>query len=161
MKRFSFVMLAVAAAVCAVCWLGCGEGDNGNPADNSGNNSNNSGNNNGNGNNNNGGDANHDGRLINADNEAWLQGNSCESATGGLVFESNGDVTRRARHSGVWVLDRFGGTWRTDGNKLTINIHGGEEQQIVTYEISNGTLTLTDDSNRATYKKCSGVVVGG
>jgi len=33
MKRFSFKMLAVAAAVCAVCWLGCG-GDDNNPSNN-------------------------------------------------------------------------------------------------------------------------------
>ena len=38
MKRFSFKMLAVASAVCAVCFFGCGGGDDNNPADNNGDN---------------------------------------------------------------------------------------------------------------------------
>jgi len=153
------LLLAGVLAVGSVCWLGCGGGDDNNPADNSGNNSNNS--------NNNGGDANHDGRLINAANgEAWLEGRSCESATHGFIFKSNGDLINFGRGDGgddggpwtVWTEVM----WRTDGNKLTMRNPSFERGETATYEVSNSTLTLTNDSNQATtYKKCSGVVVGG
>ena len=150
MKRFSFKMLAVMSAVCAFCWLGCGGGDNGNPADNSGNN--------------NGGDANHDGRLINAANEVWVDASvSCASprdGQDGTIFASNGDVfglDYRDRDGGVWVKKNGVWSWLTDGNKLIVD---GKSYQ---YEMSNGTLTIIRDSDgkRETSKKCTGVTIVG
>jgi len=158
MKRFSFVMLAVAAAVCAVCWLGCGGGDNGNPADNSGNNNSNNSNNNGN---NNSGDANHDGRLINAVNEVWVNG-GCASGIGGYIFKSNGDAPQlRIRDDGTWKVDDRN-MWRTNGDKLIIWKEGREEINY-SYEVSNSTLTMIriDWDTRNTYAKCGGLTIVG
>jgi len=146
MKRFSFKMLAVAAAVCAVCWLGCGGGDNGNPADNSGNN-------NGNGN---------SGSLILGNDEAWVKGGSCASANFGMVFKSNGNAITLERNDGVWSVDKEM-TWRIDGDKLMItNPYSGRDEPLW-YEISNGTLKVKDDVGDPwiTFSKCSGVTVGG
>ena len=148
MKRFSFKMLAVAAAVCAGCWLGCG-GDDNNPANNNGNN------------NNTVGDANHDGKLICGNGEVWMElneGYNCASPTkgnDGVEFKSNSDVfVLDYEDNGVWERHEKS-TWRTDGNTLVFG--NGPSEQSVTYEISNDSLTLT--INRATFKKCGGVTV--
>jgi len=154
MKRFSFKMLAVAAAVCAGCWLGCGGGDNGNPADNSGNNSNNSGNNN------NGGDVNHDGRLICGNGEAWVSWRGGDGACGAedlrIILTSDGVFIKYEydRGDGVWWERRS--TWRTEGNKLIVGDHSGQQ-----YEISDGKLKVFEDNRWNTLTKCNGVVVGG
>ena len=156
MKRFSFVMLAVAAAVCAVCWLGCGGGDNGNPADNSGNNNSNNSNNNGN---NNGSPS---AGLVCASGEAWMSGGggSCGSATDGLIFKSNGDLVDIGLHDNVWVLEHTY-SWQTNGNKLLVTKNNGTVDEI-TYDVSNGALTMTFDSGKQSKynRKCSGVTVG-
>jgi len=126
MKRFSFVMLAVAAAVCAVCWLGCGGGDNGNPADNSGNN------------NGNGGDANHDGKLICGNGEAWAEvheGYSCASPKNGNIgieLKSNSAYDLKY-DDGVWKRHPDNSPWRTNGNKLIISNPSGEKSISTNY----------------------------
>jgi len=153
MKRFSFKMLAVAAAVCAVCWLGCGGGDDNNPADNSGNNS---GNNNSN---NNGGPS---AGLVCVDGEAWLKlkGNSScaspSSGTDGVEFKSNGDMFQSDyKSNGVLKRSNKKFTWRTDGNTIIITNASGEESS-VPYEMSNGTLTL---DNGSLLTKCRGLTI--
>jgi hypothetical protein len=151
---------AAAAALCLLLLIGCGGGDNGNPADN------NTGGNNTGGNNNNGGDANHDGKLINAANEVWLSG-GCESGTGGYIFKSNGDALniRFSSSNGDWRVDDRR-MWRTNGDKL-ITWKEGREEVNYTYEVSNSTLTLIriwDDGSpetRNTYTKCSGLTIVG
>jgi len=145
MTRFTFNRLGrtllMLTAVIAVGLTGCGGDDNPN--------------------NGGGGGGNHDSRLVNANGEAWLEGSSCASARSGYIFKSNGDFI---------VLDDYGNdylevageaaTWRTDGNKLIgrSTVSGGEESAL--YEISNGSLILTnEDGDRMPYKKC-GVNVG-
>jgi len=154
MKRFSFKMLAVAAAVCAVCWLGCG-GDDNNPADNNGNNSNNSGNNNG---------SNRDSRLVCNNGEAWLQGTSCESAEMGIVLKSNGDWIELVRDDEDGILRRKERTlkWRTDGGKIILTDERGYElSETFPYEVlSDGGLIVTDSGKRRSHIKCSGVTAG-
>jgi len=130
--------LALAAVVCLI---GCGGGDNGNPADN-------------------GGNANHDGKLITANGEAWLmKGVSCESAIVGIILESDGGyIYISLNANGTWSTGDVR-TWRTDGNKLILA--KGSNETIFQYELSNDTLTLTnDDGENALFMKC-GVTVGG
>jgi uncharacterized protein (TIGR02145 family) len=154
MKRFSFKMLAVASAVCAVCWLGCGDGGGGgeNPANN------NTGGNNTPGNNNNGGDATHDGRLINADGEAWVAwrggDGECGSENLRIILTSDGVYIKYEREDGVWRERRS--TWRTEGNKLIVGSSSGHQ-----YEVSDGKLKVFEDNRWNTLSKCNGVVVGG
>jgi hypothetical protein len=163
MKIFTFAKLGrtllIAAAVGAVCWLGCGSGGGGNPADDGGNNSNNGGNNSNN-------YGSHDSRLVNANGEAWVQvheGYSCASpkeGNDGIVFKSNGDLLDLEYEDGVWTLDHAW-TWQTNGNKLTTTRTQGDIM-VHTYEVSNNSLTLVKESgSRYDFKKCSGVVVGG
>jgi len=147
MKASIVKMAAVSAALafCAFCWLGCGGGDNGNPADNSGN-----------GNNNNGGDATHDSKLICVDGEAWMRGN-CESDADNVVFKSNGKAFELAYIDGVLKVVEDWGTWRTNGNKLIIS--GSEFMQ---YDVSDGNLIFTDNGGRQyKYIKCNGLTIVG
>jgi hypothetical protein len=147
MKRFTFktlgrTLLTLTAVLSLGLWLsGCGGDDNGNPADN-------------------GGDATHDGRLICGNGDVWMIGSSCESATRGQIYKSNGVAMQVDRNDGIWSVG-VEITWRTDGNKLILYFTSGQ-RIIVTYEISNGSLTLiSDDGSRGTLKKCSGVTIGG
>jgi len=77
MKRFSFKILAVAAAVCAVCWLGCGGGDD-NPADN----------NNRSNNNNNGGGS-YD--YVNLGGKKWMKKNLNIATTDSKCYGEGGE----------------------------------------------------------------------
>jgi len=144
MNRFTFTKLGrtllMLTAVTAFGLLGCGGDDNQN--------------NNGGG----GGEANHDSRLVCGKGEAWLHGSSCASADLGHIYKSNGVAMQVRPNDGVWSVTAEV-TWRTDGNKLTLNARGQELSG--TYEISNGTLITTDDDGPHTFKKCGGLTIIG
>ncbi|MDR2555489.1 MAG: copper resistance protein NlpE [Fibromonadaceae bacterium] len=146
--------LSAALALALTFTLSCsGGGDSGgdNPANNSTP-----------GNNNNGGGINRDSRLVNASGEAWLVGSSCESADDGVVFKSNGDFRElNSNDDGTW-REKGSNTWRTDGSKIILtNARGEDKNENFPYEISDGSLILTDSGRRVTHKKCSVVIVGG
>ena len=145
--QFSKLALSAALALAMAFTLSCsGGGDNGNPADNSGNNSNNGG-------------TNRDSRLVNASGEAWLSGNSCELASGGFIFKSDGDLIWLKHYDdGHWDVTGTT-TWRTDGNKIIGMLKCCSVGQYP-YEISNSSLILTDGDDSVPFKKC-GVNVGG
>jgi len=152
MKRFSFKMLAVASAVCAFCWLGCGGGDDNNPADNSGNNNSN------NNSNNNGGQS---GSLVCASGEAWLRSGSGKPFA--IIFKQNGTwLSVKQSDDGKWVPEATG-TYSISGDKVTTAYQDGKkETEIVTYSISGNMLTITDSKGKvSTYTKTSGVAVDG
>ena len=147
------LLLAAALAVGAVCWVGCGGGDDNNPADNGGNNS---------GNNNSNNNGSPSGGLVCAYGEAWMSGggSGCGSATDGLIFKSDGDLVDIGLHDNVWVLEHTY-SWQTNGNKLLITKPNGNVDD-GTYDISNGALTMTFESGKQSKynRKCSGVTVG-
>jgi len=144
MKNF-VRMVMLSAVVLAVGLTGCGGDDNSN---------------NGGGG---GGDANHDIRLVCDVGEAWFfwsTNSSCESVRTGGAFKSNGDKTIVRLEDDVWT-ETFDGKWQTNGNKL-IQTQLSSREEISTYEISEGTMTLTFDSGeRRAFKKCNGVTIVG
>jgi len=96
-----------------------------------------------------GGDANHDGKLINAANEAWLQGVSCTSATKGFILMSDGEYIKLSLSSsgdGTWSTGDAR-TWRTEGDKFIVTKNS---DVIATYALSNGILTVDGEP----FRKC-------
>jgi len=98
---------------------------------------------------NNGGDANHDSRIVNAANEAWLQGASCASATKGFILMSDGEYIKLSLSSsgdGTWSTGDAR-TWRTEGDKFIVTKNS---DVIATYALSNGILTVDGEP----FRKC-------
>jgi len=99
-----------------------------------------------------GGDANHDGKLINAANEAWLQGVSCTSATKGFILMSDGGYIKLSLSSsgdGTWSTGDAR-TWRTEGDKFIVTKIKDNNDVIATYALSNGILTVDGEP----FRKC-------